>query len=54
MTDSAENLSPLPRQLGDGLLLRRSTPADAPALGDFNARIHSDEGFDKPDERLEA
>ena len=54
MTDSAENLSPLPRQLGDGLLLRRSTPADAPALGDFNARIHSDEGFDKPDDRLDA
>ncbi len=54
MTNSAENHSPLPRQLGDGLLLRRSTPADAPALGDFNARIHSDEGFDKPDDRLDA
>jgi hypothetical protein len=54
MTNPAENQSPLPRELGDGLVLRRSTPADAAALGDFNARIHSDEGFDKPDERLDA
>jgi len=44
----------LPRDLGGGLVLRRSTPADAAALGDFNARIHSDEGWDKPDDRLEA
>jgi hypothetical protein len=54
MTHAAENQSPLPRELGDGLVLRRSTAADAAALGDFNARIHSDEGFDKPDERLDA
>ena len=25
---------------------------DAEALADFNARVHSDEGTDKPDERL--
>ena len=32
--------------LGDGLILRRSTPADAEALGEFNARIHADPGQD--------
>jgi hypothetical protein len=40
------------RDLGDGLVLRRSTPADSQALADFNARVHSDDGLDKPDERL--
>ena len=54
MTLSPENTSTLPRDLGDGLVLRRSTISDAAALGDFNARIHSDEGWDKPDERLDA
>ena len=48
-----ETLS-LPRNLADGLVLRRSSPADAAALGDFNARIHSDEGWDIPDDRLAA
>jgi hypothetical protein len=42
------------RELGDDLVMRRSTPADAEALADFNARLHSDEGPDKPDERLAA
>lgn len=42
----------LPRALGDGLILRRSTAADAEKLADFNSRIHSDEGWDKPDDRL--
>lgn len=40
------------RELGDGLILRRSTPADAEALAAFNAQIHSDEGPEKPDERV--
>jgi len=53
MKSTVENYQPLPRELDDGLILRRSTPADAQRLGDFNARIHSDEGVDKPDERLE-
>ena len=52
-TSPNDNLT-LPRDLGDGLVLRRSTPADAAALGAFNARIHSDEGADKPDARLDA
>jgi hypothetical protein len=42
------------RDLGDGLLLRRSTTADADALADFNARIHSDFGFEQPDEHVAA
>ena len=33
---------PTLRDLGDGLILRRSSPADAKALGDFNAWIHGD------------
>ena len=42
------------RELGDGLILRRSTPADAEKLGAFNAMIHSDDGPEKPDDRLAA
>ena len=33
----------LPKHLGDGLVLRWATPADAAALGKFNVRIHSDD-----------
>ena len=42
------------RDLGEGLILRRTTPADAEALATFNARLHSDDGPDKPDERVAA
>jgi len=42
------------KDLGDGLILRRASPADAEALSQFNARIHSDDGPDQPDERLAA
>jgi hypothetical protein len=31
------------QELGDDLILRRSTQADAQALSDFNARIHGSE-----------
>ena len=48
------NGRPILRQLADGLVLVRSTAADAEALADFNAHIHSDEGFDLPDERVRA
>lgn len=41
----------LPRDLGNGLLLRWATPADADELAAFNVRIHSDNS-DKPDEFL--
>jgi hypothetical protein len=42
------------KDLGAGLILRRSVPDDAEALADFNSRIHSDNGPDKPDERIAA
>jgi predicted acetyltransferase len=33
----------LPRQLGDGMVLRWATPSDAEELAQFNLRIHSDD-----------
>lgn len=45
---------PILRELGDGLVLRRSSPADAQALADFSARLHSDEGPDHPDQNIAA
>jgi hypothetical protein len=38
--------------LGAGLVLRRSTPADAGRLAEFNARIHNDGRPDHPDEHI--
>jgi hypothetical protein len=38
------------RDLGDGLILRQATPQDTEALADFNARIHSDNGPEEPEE----
>ncbi len=52
MTTSQHARDELPIDLGDGLVLRRSAGEDANALADFNARIHSDEGLDKPDEKV--
>ena len=42
------------KDLGAGLILRRSTPEDADALADFNGLVHSDDGPEKPDERVAA
>jgi predicted acetyltransferase len=42
------------RDLGDGLILRRSTPAEAEPLADFCGRIHSDDGPEKPDSHIAA
>jgi GNAT superfamily N-acetyltransferase len=42
------------RDLGDGLILRRSTPADAEALADFNSALLSDDGPAAPDARIAA
>lgn len=36
------------RDLGDGLVLRRSTPSDADALAEFNAKIHGESETDAP------
>ncbi len=54
MIASTIDTTRLPIDLGDGLVLRCATQQDAPALSDFNAHIHSDEGPDKPDERIRA
>lgn len=51
MTTSRINIDQLPIDLGDGLILRRSRAEDAQALADFNAKVHSDDGPEKPDER---
>ena len=42
------------RDLGDGLILRRSSPDDADALADFCGRIQSDAGLDQPDVQIAA
>jgi len=42
------------KDLGAGLILRRSTSEDADTLAKFNASVHSDDGPEKPDERLGA
>lgn len=46
------NNRPLLRDLGDGLTLCRTCADDAEAVAEFNSHIHSDDGFDKPDERV--
>jgi hypothetical protein len=45
---------PILQDLGDGLVLCRSRVEDSAPLGEFNSRIHSDDGFDHPDERVAA
>jgi hypothetical protein len=40
------------RDLGDGLVLRRATPADAEPLAAFNARIHAEPDATGPDEEI--
>jgi hypothetical protein len=52
MTSSRINTDNLPIDLGDGLILRCSRVEDTETLAEFNARIHSDAGPDKPDERV--
>ncbi len=42
----------LPCDLGRGLTLRRSTPADADALAEFNKVIQRDSGVVEPDEQV--
>lgn len=54
MSNSETPNEDLIRELGDGLILRRSTNSDTEALAEFNARIHSDDGPDNPDMRIAA
>jgi hypothetical protein len=42
------------RELKDGLILRRATLKDVERLVAFNGQVHSDEGPEKPDERVAA
>jgi len=42
------------RDLGDGLILRRATAADAEPLAAFNAKVHRDPGLEGPDEPVAA
>src|SRR5512136_303690 len=44
----------LPRDLGDGFVLRTATPADAEAIAQFNGRIHGAERPDKFDPMVAA
>jgi hypothetical protein len=46
--------STLPRDLGDGLWLRRTTPADAERLATFNSHIHHAPGSTEPDRLVAA
>jgi len=48
------NNRPILQDLGEGLILCRSTTDDAKALAEFNSHIHSEDGFDKPDPRIGA
>jgi hypothetical protein len=49
MSSDPANPKIILRQLGDGLILRHATLADAQALSVFNAQIHSDNGPQQPD-----
>ncbi|NLG49179.1 MAG: GNAT family N-acetyltransferase [Chloroflexi bacterium] len=46
--------NPILRDLGDGIVLRRSTPEDADALATFNAEIHGNRRENRPDLRVGA
>jgi hypothetical protein len=37
------------RDLGEGLVMRCAVPGDVEALAEFNARVHSDRGWESPD-----
>jgi ribosomal protein S18 acetylase RimI-like enzyme len=50
MTAKTKTSTTIIEDLGDGLVLRSATPADAEALADFNSRVHSDEGWDHPED----
>lgn len=42
------------RDLGDGLILRRGSLADADALADIDGPMHSDNGPDQPEMGIDA
>lgn len=52
MTQDIPKRQPALRDLGDGLVLRRSTPADTDALAAFNADIHREQDAEEPEDRI--
>ncbi|MBN1976235.1 MAG: GNAT family N-acetyltransferase [Anaerolineae bacterium] len=48
-SDQNSEAGTLPRDLGDGLLLRHAEPTDTDALADFNAQIHSERDASEPE-----
>lgn len=54
MSRSSVSGDDLPQELGDGLVLRRATPADVEALAAFNAYIHRERGTEEPNRRVAA
>jgi len=54
MTSAKADHLTIPRDLGDGLILRRATLQDSQALAAFNARIHSEADDGKPNELVGA
>lgn len=54
MSRRSENKSAMLRDLGDGLVLRGATRADAEALAAFNCEIHCGPGADDPPESISA
>lgn len=52
MSEETQRDGLIVKELGEGLLLRQATPADADPLSKFNARIHQHEKSKTPDERV--
>jgi hypothetical protein len=47
MTSSNELMLHTPKDLGNGLILRRSSKADSEKIAEFNGRIHGDDDADR-------
>ena len=54
MTASVRVETTILKDLGDGLILRRSTPSDAEALAAFNASVHGYDATGEADDRVGA
>lgn len=48
MTDNPTEDQTIIRRLEDNLVLRRAAPSDSERLAEFNARVHSDDGWEHP------
>ena len=54
VAQSATREQVIPRDLGDGLILRRATVEDTEALATFNAEVHCDRDAQEPEEGVAA